>query len=213
MDGRIARYSTSRTVIAGSLTIEVLEDLDELRHDLDHDEDQDADGHADDDDRVDQRAFDLALQDCDRSWNSARRRRITSRAPPASPALIMLTYSRSKALGCLPMASESVAPDSISSQTSIRLFFSRPGLLLAFEDSQAAKNRQAGVLQDGKLPGEGGQRLGVDAADGEGSFFLPLFFFSAAALRAFLTEIFVTKYPICRIVACASSSLALRSGP
>ena len=52
---------------------------------------------------------------------------MTSKAPPASPALIMLTYSRSKALGDLPIASESVEPDSMSSQTSIRLFFRRPG--------------------------------------------------------------------------------------
>ena len=53
---------------------------------------------------------------------------MTSSAPPASPALIMLTYSRSKALGLFDIASRSVAPPSISSQTSIRQFLKRPGL-------------------------------------------------------------------------------------
>ncbi len=40
---------------------------------------------------------------------------------------------------------------------------------------------------------------------------LPFFlmaFFSAAVLLPFLTVIFVTKYPRCRIVACASSWVA-----
>ena len=46
----------------------------------------------------------------------------------------------------------------------------------SFEDSQAAEDRQAGVLQDGQLPGEGGEHLAVHAADGEG----------LAALAAFL---------------------------
>src|SRR4051812_28333094 len=42
------------------------------------------------------------------SLKSARRWRMASRAPPASPALIMLQYSRSKAFGCLANASERV---------------------------------------------------------------------------------------------------------
>src|SRR6185437_7643371 len=44
------------------LQTEAVEDLDELGHDLVHDEDQDAHGHGDHDHRVDERAFDLALQ-------------------------------------------------------------------------------------------------------------------------------------------------------
>ena len=47
------------------------------------------------------------------------------------------------------MASESVEPLSISSQTSMRLFFSAPGLDCCFEDFQAAEDGQAGVLEDG----------------------------------------------------------------
>ena len=71
----------------------------------------------------------LRLSDSLRSWNSASRCKMISNAPPASPALIMLTYSRLNALGHLAMPSESVEPPSISSQTSIRLFLKRPGLL------------------------------------------------------------------------------------
>ena len=72
-----------------------------------------------------------------------------SKAPPASPALIMLTYRRLNALGDLPMASESVAPASISSQTSMRLFFRAPGFDCCSRMSQAAEDGQAGVLQNG----------------------------------------------------------------
>ena len=92
---------------------------------------------------------------------------MTSRAPPASPALIMLTYRRSKALGALAMASESVEPPSISSQTSIRRVLEAARLALVFQNSQAAQDRQAGVLQNRKLPRERGQHLAADAADGE----------------------------------------------
>ena len=46
----------------GQLGAEVLEDLLELRHDLQHDEDEDADGEEHDEDRVDHRSADLALQ-------------------------------------------------------------------------------------------------------------------------------------------------------
>ena len=84
---------------------------------------------------------------------------MVSRAPPASPALIMLTYRRSKALGHLAIASESVEPPSISSQTSIRLFFSGRAWLLPSRILQAAQDRQAGVLQNGQLAGEGRQLL------------------------------------------------------
>ena len=82
---------------------------------------------------------------------------MTSSAPPASPALIMLTYRRLKHLGLLAMASESVEPASISSQTSIKRVLEAARLGLAFQNPQAAQNRQAGVLQDRELPGEGGE--------------------------------------------------------
>jgi len=48
------------------------------------------------------------------------------------------------------MASESVAPPSISSQTSIKAFFSAPGVGLLLENLQTSQDRQAGVLQNGK---------------------------------------------------------------
>ena len=91
------------------------------------------------------------------------------------------------------MASERVAPPSISSQTSIRAFFRAPGGRLLFEDLQAPQDGQAGVLQDRELAGEGGQGLRADAADGEGLALLPRLLLPAAVLRLFFTEIFVTK--------------------
>ena len=83
----------------------------------------------DDDDRVDHRAFDFALRAIrDRSWKSARRCRMTSSAPPASPALIMLTYRRLKTLGALGHRfARASSPPSISSHESSSEFLSRPG--------------------------------------------------------------------------------------
>ena len=63
------------------------------------------------------------------SRKSASRCRITSSAPPASPARTMFTYSLLNALGCLPSASDSAEPDSTSSTTSIIAFFSALGFI------------------------------------------------------------------------------------
>ncbi len=43
-----------------------------------------------------------------------------------------------------------------------------PRLGLLLQDLQAAEDGQAGFLQNGQLAGEGGERLGIDAAQGEG---------------------------------------------
>ena len=48
------------------------------------------------------------------SRNVARRSRIVSRIPPASPAATMFTKSSEKIFGCFPMASARVCPDSTS---------------------------------------------------------------------------------------------------
>src|SRR5208282_949920 len=106
------------------------------------------------------------FKDWDFSLKSARRCRIASRAPPASPALIMLQYSRSNALGCLENASESVCPLSMSYHVAQRVL-EHPRLALALEDLQAAEDRQAGVLQGRELAGEGAKMLGRDLADRE----------------------------------------------
>ena len=82
-----------------------------------------------------------------------------SRAPPASPALIMFTYSRLKHFGLLAMASESVEPGFDFVADVHQRVLKRPGLCLAFQNSQAAQNRQTGVLQNRKLPREGGEHL------------------------------------------------------
>ena len=63
------------------------------------------------------------------SMNAASRARMMSSTPPASPALIMLTYSLSKALGCLASASENEDPVSKSSATSPVMFLSAEGFI------------------------------------------------------------------------------------
>ena len=92
---------------------------------------------------------------------------MSSRAPPASPALIMLMYRRLKTLGDLAIASERVEPDSISSHTSVRAYLRRAGLGLHFQNAEAAQDGQAGVLQNGQLPGEGRHDLAAGAAERE----------------------------------------------
>ena len=54
---------------------------------------------------------------CALSMNAARRWRIVSSTPPASPAFTMFTYSRSNAFGCLESASDRLEPLSTSSAT------------------------------------------------------------------------------------------------
>ena len=117
---------------------------------------------------------------------------MTSNAPPASPALIMLTYRRSKALGRLGHRLRQRG-------TTLNLFagihqrvLQPPRLALFFQDLQAAENRQAGVLQDRQLTRERRQIPAADTPDRQATF-LAAFAFSAADLRDFFTEIFVTK--------------------
>ncbi len=71
--------------------------------------------------------------------------------------------------------------------------FQGPGLGLLFEDFQAAQDRQAGVLKDGELPGEGGRASSASRRPGRRSCPVLPAFFCAAVFRLFLTEIFVTK--------------------
>ena len=52
------------------------------------------------------------------------------------------------------------------------LVLEHAGLLLFFEDLQAADDRQAGVLKGGELAGEGAELLGLDLAHGEGFLLL-----------------------------------------
>ena len=102
------------------------------------------------------------------------------------------------------MASESVAPPSISSQTSIRLFFSTPGLDWL---SRMRILRRMGKPASCRI--DNWRVKVVRALDltppSANVFPFRRAFFWSVDLRAFLMEIFVTKYPICRIVACASS--------
>ncbi len=152
----------------------------------------------------------MRFNDSDRSWNSAKRWRMISKAPPASPALIMFIYSRLKALGTLDMASESVAPLSISSQTSISAFFMAPGGDCSW---RIFRLRNMGNPASCNIDNWRVKVVNVLVLMPPMAKVLPFFavlLFEGAA-RLFLTDIFVTNNPICRIVACASSWLGASS--
>ena len=100
------------------LELEVLEDLLEHGHDLEHDERQDADGHHDDDDRVDHRAFDFALERFGPFQELGQARENDFQGTAGLAGLDHVDVQAVEALGALGHRSESVAPPSISSQTS-----------------------------------------------------------------------------------------------
>ena len=83
-------------------------------------------------------------------------------------------------MGYLAIASESVCAALDVVEDVDQAFLSTPGLTV-FEDLQAAQDRQAGVLQDRELAGEGAELLGRDLAEGE-RLLLPLALLLGAAL-------------------------------
>ena len=145
------------------LGAEAREEGGEDRDDLpENDRDDDA-GDGDDGDRIDHRRLHLALSLTDFSMYCARRCRMVSRIPPASPAATMLVKRSLKIFGCLRIESARLEPDS----TSCRIWMSaRLKVLFSCwpaEDLEALHERQAGVDHDGELAREDGDELGGDA--------------------------------------------------
>ena len=165
---------------------EVLEDLDELRHDLQHDEEEDADGEDDDGDRVDQGAFDLAAEGLvallelgealeDDFQGAARLARLDHVHVEAVERLRRLAHRLGQGRPALDLVAD--VDEAV---------LQRPRLALLFEDFQAAEDGQAGVLEDGELAGERGQGLHLHAADGEALSLLLDGFFLRRALPSLL---------------------------
>ena len=160
---------------------------------MQHDEDEDADGEGDDRDRVDHGALDLAFEGFGPLLELGQTLEDHFQGPARLAGLDHVDVEPVEGLGRLGhgLGERGPALDLVADVDQGVFQRARRGLLL--EDLQAAQDGQAGVLQDGELAGEGGQRLRLHAADGEASCpFLPAFF-CAAVLRLFLTEIFVTK--------------------
>ena len=92
----------------------------------------------------------------------ARRWRIASRMPPASPAAIMFVNNASNAFGCFFIASARDAPPStlarVARMTSPKFLSSR----LRAENLEALHERQARADHDGKLASEDSEVLGAD---------------------------------------------------
>ena len=112
----------------GQLEVEVLEDRLKAGDDLDHDERQDAHGDRDDDDRVDHRAFDFALERFGPFLEVGEALENDFEGAARLAGLDHVDVEAVEALGLLAMASESVSPPSIASQVSSSEYLSRPGL-------------------------------------------------------------------------------------
>ena len=168
-------------------------------------------GHQDDHDRIDQRAFDLAFE---RQRTFLELGQALENGFQGTARLAGLDHVDVQAVEGLGAFGHGLREGGAGFDVVAgvhQAVFQPARLLLVLEDFEAAQDRQAGILQDGKLPGEGGQLLGLDAADGERPLAAVARPFWPPPSSTFLTEIFVMKYPIFWIVTCASSSLAASS--
>jgi hypothetical protein len=84
----------------------------------------------------------------------ARRRRMVSRIPPASPAATMFTYRSVNTLGCWRIASASVCPAWMSLSTWVMMTLNFGVLRLLGQDREALHQRQPRVDHGRELPGE-----------------------------------------------------------
>src|SRR3954469_8743509 len=99
------------------------------------------------------------------SMKSARRARIRSSTPPASPALIMFTYSLSNALGYLLIASDSVPPPSTSSATPPMIALRSPGFCCC---SRICSDRRMGRPASWRVESWRGRGRGGRGVGGKG---------------------------------------------
>ena len=111
---------------------------------------------------------------------------MTSRAPPASPALHHVHVEAVEAFGCLAMASESDWPGFDVFDDVDQGVLQHATASSAVRGSAAtAEHGQAGVLERGKLPGEGAPASSVETPPMVKVLrLLPVFFFFFALGRA-----------------------------
>ncbi len=147
--------------------LEILEDLLERRHDLDHDEGQDADGDHDDDDRIDHRPFDLPLERLGAFLELGEPAENDFERAARLAGLDHVHIEAVEGLGRFGhgLAERGPAFDLVADVHQAVLELARLRLLL--EDSQAAQDRQAGVLEDREVTGEDNADLRANAAQGE----------------------------------------------
>ena len=109
----------------------------------------------DDDDRIDHRAFDLALERFGSFLEVGQALQNDFQRTAGLAGLDHVHVQAVEALwGFWPSLARAWSRLRCRRTTSIEAVLEPAGLRLAFEDPQAAQNRQAGVLQDRKLPGE-----------------------------------------------------------
>ena len=157
VDAPLGDRRPAAAVIGGSSRSNSSKILLERGHDLDHDERQDADGHRDDDDRVDHRAFDFALERFGPFLEVGQALQNELQRTARLAGLDHVHVQPVEALGALGHAfgERGAGFDFVAGVFERVLEPARLGL--AGENPQAAQNRQAGVLQNRKLPRERGQ--------------------------------------------------------
>ena len=172
-------------VMSGSWNLEVLEDLREPRHDPHHDEDQDAHGETDDDDGVDQGALDFAFQGLGPFLELGETFEDDFQRTAGLAGLDHVDVEAVEGLGRLGhrLGERGPALDLVADVD--QAVFQGPAGGLLLENLQASQDRQAGVLENRELAGEGGQHLRPDAAEGKG-LSLSAAFLQGAGLSALL---------------------------
>ena len=172
--------------MAGSSVPKSLKIFSNGGHDLQHDEDEDAAGEGDHGDRVDQGALDLAAEGFGPLLELGQTLEDDFQGTAGLAGLDHVDVEAVEGLGGLGhgLGERGPAFDLVADVD--QGVFQGPGRDLLFENLQAAQDRQAGVLQDGELAGEGGQRPLLHAAEGETSCRGWPAFFCAADLAALL---------------------------
>ena len=147
------------------IEFEVIEYLDELGHDPDHDKRENKDGYRDDHGRIDHRSFHLAFERFGPFLEFGQALEDDFKRAARFARLDHVDVEPIERFGRLahPLGKRRSAFDLVADVYQ-RVFEPAP-LRLAFEDSQASEDRQAGVLQNGKLAREGTEILAGDAAE------------------------------------------------
>ena len=167
--------------------LEIVEDLLKRGHDLDHDEREDADGHRDHDDRIDHGAFDLALERLRSLHELGQAAENDFQRTAGLAGLDHVHVQAVEGLGAFRhgLAERRAAFDLVADVH--QAVFEAARLTLPLQNSQAAQDRQAGVLQDGELPREGGLGLEFTPPIANERVFLPVFV-ASSFFRAFFTR-------------------------
>ena len=148
-------------VMSGSSVLEVLEDLHELGHDLHHDEDEDAARRRGPRRSGRPRPPDLAVERLVAFLELGQPLEDDFQGPARLAGLDHVDVQAVEGLGRLGHGLGEGGPAFDLVADVDEASSSAPPAWLLLEDLQAAEDRQAGVLEDGQLAGEGGEDLGA----------------------------------------------------